>query len=223
LKLALAALLLVLVLVGAAGYTTVAGVRVYQGLDQGATLLASGQARLDSGVRAGDLGQVQAAERDLTAAEAQFVAAYNRLRSDPAVRAAGSVPTLGDQTKASAHLAAIGADMSRAGHSLSQIALEMLKLKETYSNQPPSGSLEELRRQAQLLVKQYGALAQAALDQLKAAHQERAQVTTAGLIAPLQQAYQDVDTALAQADRELARYQDLRQAVSDFLGIALPQ
>jgi hypothetical protein len=39
---------------------------------------------------------------------------------------------------------------------------------------------------------------------------------------PLKDAYDAVDRALAEADTSFRRYQDVRQVLSDFLGVQLP-
>jgi hypothetical protein len=39
---------------------------------------------------------------------------------------------------------------------------------------------------------------------------------------PLKDAYDAVDGALAEADTSFRRYQDVRQVLSDFLGVRLP-
>jgi hypothetical protein len=57
---------------------------------------------------------------------------------------------------------------------------------------------------------------------LGAAHAERAQVDTGQLLGPLRDAYNAVDRALAEADTSFRRYQDVRQVLSDFLGVQLP-
>ena len=57
---------------------------------------------------------------------------------------------------------------------------------------------------------------------LRAAHAERAQVTTTDLVGPLRNAYDAVDAALANADNAFLRFQDVRQLLSDYLGVRLP-
>jgi len=57
---------------------------------------------------------------------------------------------------------------------------------------------------------------------LLAAHSERAQVNTSQLLGPLKDAYDAVDRALAEAETSFRRYQDVRQVLSDFLGVQLP-
>jgi hypothetical protein len=77
-------------------------------------------------------------------------------------------------------------------------------------------------QQAQGIARDYSASTQAIGQQLGAAHAERAQVTTTGLVGPLRDAYDAVDAALAEADTAFLRFQDVRQVLADFLGVRLP-
>ena len=77
-------------------------------------------------------------------------------------------------------------------------------------------------QEAQTIARTYSASTRAIGEQLRAAHAEREQVTATDLLAPLRDAYDQVDRALAEADTAFLRYQDVKQVLSDFLGVRLP-
>ncbi|TMD22141.1 MAG: hypothetical protein E6I99_10830 [Chloroflexi bacterium] len=82
--------------------------------------------------------------------------------------------------------------------------------------------LQAALEEAQTIARTYSASTRAIGEQLRAAHAEREQVTTTALVPPLRDAYDQVDRALAEADNAFLRYQDVRQVLSDFLGVRLP-
>jgi Tfp pilus assembly protein PilE len=215
--------LILLALVAAAAYTAYAGVTVYQHLDSGRAELVAAQASMDAASRSGDAGQLQAAAAQLRRAEREFSLASQRSRSDPALRLVGGVGPAGRQIDATARLAAIGADMSRAGEGAATIAIQVAALRQKYAGRPiRPADLELILQEAQVIARTYSASTQVIGQQLRAAHAERAQVTTTGLVPPLKTAYQELDRALAEADTAFLRYQDVRQVLSQFLGVPLP-
>jgi Tfp pilus assembly protein PilE len=215
--------LILLALVAAIAYTAYAGVTVYQHLDSGRAELVAAQTSMDAATRSGDAAQLQAAAGQLKRAEREFSQARQRSQSDPALRVVGGVGPAGRQIDATRHLAAIGADMSRAGEGAATIAIQVAALRQKYAGRPIRPmDLELILQQAQVIAHTYSASTQLIGQQLRAAHAERAQVTTTGLLPPLQTAYQEVDRALAEADTAFLRYQDVRQVLSQLLGVPLP-
>jgi len=215
--------IVVLALLAALAYTGYAGTAVYQQLDSGRTELAAAQAGMKSATQSGDAGQLRLAAAQLRQAEADFSEAGRRARHDPALRLAGGVPGAGRNLDAVTHLAAIGADMSRAGEAAAAVAIQVTGLKQQYAGRALTpDDLQAVLRQAQGIAKEYSASTQAIGQQLRAAHAERAEVTTTDLVGPLKDAYDAVDAALAQADTAFLRFQDVRQVLSDFLGVRLP-
>ena len=215
--------IILLALFLAIAYTAYAGNRVYQSLDTGRQELVAAQASMNGAGRSGDAAQLQAAGAQLKRAEQDFADADHRARTDPALRLLASVPLSGRQIDGSAHLAAIGADLSRAGEGAAAVAVQVAALKQQYAGRRlTADDLQSLLQQAQTIARTYSGSIQAIGQQLKAAHTERAQVTTTGLLPPLQQAYDEVDRALTAADTAFVRYQDVRQVLSDFLGVRLP-
>ncbi len=77
-------------------------------------------------------------------------------------------------------------------------------------------------QKAEGIARQYGASADSIGDDLRAAHQERGQVVTTNLVPPLKSAYDRVDEALSQADQAFVRFQDVRQVMSELLGVSIP-
>jgi cell division protein FtsB len=218
----LTAIILIALLL-AIGYTAYAGNRVYQSLDTGRQELVAAQASMNTAGRSGDAAQLQDAAARLKRAEHDFADAEHRARADLSLRLLGSVPLTGRQIDGSAHLAAIGADLSRAGEGAAAVAVQVAALKQQYAGRRlTADDLESLLQQAQTISRTYSGSIQAIGQQLKAARTERAQVTTTGLLPPLQQAYDEVDRALMAADTAFVRYQDVRQVLSDFLGVRLP-
>ena len=219
---ALVVLLLIVILAGIS-YTAFSGVRVYQQLDSGRRELAAAQAGLTAAGRTGDPARLAAVAGQLRRAEQDFEGAHTGASQDLALRILGRVDVAGRQIDATAHLAAIGADISRAGESAAAIAVEVAGLKQRYAGQTLTpDTLPGLLRQAEAIATNYGASAKAIGDQLGAAHSERAAVRTTGLLPPLRNAYAQVDTALADADTAFLRYQDVRRVLSDLLGVNLP-
>ncbi|HVH65713.1 MAG TPA: hypothetical protein VM674_06710 [Candidatus Acidoferrum sp.] len=217
-------LILVLVaLLAAGGYTAYAGNSVYQGLDSGKQELVAAQTTMKSAGHSADAAQLRAADAQLRQAERDFTDANRRARQDPALRATGGLPGAGPQLDAMAHLAAIGADLSRAGEGAAVVAIQLAALKQQYDGRPLTpDDLQTLLQQAETIAKTYQASIKSIGEELKAAHAERTQVTTTGLVPQLQHAYDEVDQALADADVAFVRFQDVRRALSDFLGIPLP-
>jgi hypothetical protein len=209
--------------VAAIGYTAYAGTRVYGSLDRGRQELVGAQSRMNAAGRSGDPAELQSAAAGLKRAEQDFADAEHRAKSDPALRLVARVPLSGRQVDGSAHLAAIGADLSRAGEGAAAVAVQVAGLKQRYAGRRLTpDDLQSLLQQAEAISKNYSGSIQAIGQQLKAAHAERAQVNTTGLLTPLQQAYDEVDRALTAADTAFLRYQDVRQVLSDLLGVRLP-
>lgn len=214
--------LILLALVAAIAYTAYAGVTVYQHLDGGRAELVAAQASMNAATRSGDAARLQTAAAQLKRAEGEFSEARQRSRTDPALRVLGGVEPAGRQIDATAHLAAIGADMSRAGEGAATIAIQVAGLRQKYAGRPiRPQDLEVILQEAQAIAHTYSASTQAIGQQLHAAHVERAAVTTTGLVPPLKTAYEEVDRALADADTAFLRYQDVRQVISQFLGVTL--
>ena len=207
----------------AAGYTTYAGNRVYQSLESGHRQLVAAQASMNAAVHTADPRLLAAAAAQLKQAELDFDDANRRSRDDPALRFVGGVPAAGRQIDASAHLAAIGAEMSRAGEGAAAVAIQVAALRQKYAGRSLSADdLEAALAEAQTIARNYSASTRAIGEQLRAAHAERERVTTTDLVAPLRDAYDQVDRALVAADTAFLRYQDVRQLVADFLGVRLP-
>ena len=117
----------------------------------------------------------------------------------------------------------MGADMSRAGEAAAEVAIQVAGLKQKYAGRALTpDDLQTLLQQAQGIATDYSASTKAIGQQLRAAHSERAQVKTTDLVGPLRDAYDEVDKALAEDDTAFLRYQDVRQVLSDFLGVRLP-
>jgi hypothetical protein len=215
--------LLLLAIVAAAGYTAFSSVRVYQQLDSGRRELVAAQAGLAAAGRSGDDGTLATVAGQLRQAELDFDDAQTRARQDPAFTILGRVAVAQKEIDAAAHLAAIGADISRAGESAAAIAVQVARLKRQYAGQALTpDNLPGLLRQVEAIATNYAASARAIGDQLRAAHTERAAVRTTGLVTPLRDAYGQVDAALADADSAFLRYQDVRAVLSDLLGVSLP-
>ncbi len=113
--------------------------------------------------------------------------------------------------------------MSRAGEAAAEVAIQVVGLKQQYAGRTLTpDDLQIVLKKAQGIAKDYSASTRAIGQHLRAAHTERAQVTTTELVGPLKDAYDAVDRALAQADTAFFRFQDVRQVLSDFLGVRLP-
>ncbi len=222
-RLGLVAAIVVLALFAAGGYTVSAGAAVYQDLDGGRQALVAAEASMTAAARTGDPAQLESAAAQLKLAERHFNDAFKRSGSDPALHLVGGVPGAGRQLQASTHLAAIGGDMSRAGEAAAAVAIQLAGLKQKYSGRTlTADDLQTALQEAQAIARTYSASIQAISQELGAAHAERAQVNTAGLVGPLRDAYAEVDRAVAEADTSFRRYQDVRQVLSDFLGVQLP-
>ncbi len=214
---------IVLAFVAALGYTGYAGTTIYRELDSGRQELMAAQAGISAAAQSGDPAQLQAAAAQLRQAERDFSDAAARSRGDPALRLAGTLPSAGRQLDAVTHLAAIGADMSRAGEAAAAVGIAAAGLKQQYAGRTlTADDLQTLLGQAQGIARDYSASTQAIGAELRAAHAERAQVTTTDLMAPLKSAYDEVDRALSDADTALLHYQDVKHVLSDFLGVKLP-
>ena len=222
-RLGLVAAIVILALVAAGGYTALAVAAVYQDLDAGRQALVAAQASMVASGRTGDAAGLERAASQLKVAEQHFKDARSRSSSDPALRLAAGVPRAGRQLAASTHLAAIGADLSRAGEGAAEVAIQVAALKQKYAARALTpDDLQAALQEAQAIARHYSASIQAISQQLRAAHVERAQVDTTELVGPLKDAYDAVDRALAEADTSFRRYQDVRQVLSDFLGVPLP-
>jgi hypothetical protein len=222
-RLGLVAAIVVLAVLAFGGYTAVAGVTVYQDLDAGRQALVAAQASMMAAARTGDPAGIQSAASQLQIAEQHFNDARSRSSSDPALRLVAGVPRAGRQLAAGTHLATIGAEMSRAGEGAAEVAIQVAALKQKYAGRALTpDDLQAALQEAQAIARTYSASIQAISEQLRAAHAERAQVETTELVGPLKEAYDAVDRALAEADTTFRRYQDVRQVLSDFLGVQLP-
>jgi hypothetical protein len=222
-RLGLIVAIVILGLLLTGGYTAYAGAAVYQDLDGGRQALVAAQAGMTAAARTGDMAQLQDAAAQLKVAERRFTAAEARTTNDPALRVVSGLQPAGRQLQASTHLAAIGADMSRAGQAAAEVAIQVAGLKHKYAGRTlTANDLEAALQEAQGIAKTYSASIQAISQQLRAAHAERAQVDTAELVGPLTDAYGAVDRTLADADTSFRRYQDVRQVLSDLLGVPLP-
>jgi hypothetical protein len=212
-----------LALIAGGGYTAYAGGSVYRSLDSGRQELFAAQATIKNASQSADVSRLQVASDELKQAERDFADANTRARNDPALRLAGALPAAGREVDASAHLAAIGADLSRGGQAVVVVAIQVAGLKQKYAGRSLSADdLQAILQQAQTIASRYSSSIQAIGVELRAAHRERAQVTTTDLVAPMRSAYEAVDQALAEADTAFVRYQDVRQVLSDFLGVPLP-
>jgi hypothetical protein len=213
----------VLALLAVVVYTGYAGTTVYQQLDSGRAELVAAQAGISAAAQSADPAQLRAAAAQLRLAERDFSEAGRRTRSDPALRVAGGIPGAGRNLDAITHLAAIGADMSRAGEAAAAVAIQVAGLKQQYAGRALTpDDLQVVLQQAQGIARDYSASTHAIGQELRAAHAERSQVSTAQLVGPLRDAYDAVDRALAEADTAFLRFQDVRQVLSDFLGVRLP-
>lgn len=215
--------ILLLALVAAAGYSAYAGTRVYQDLGSGRDHLVAGQVQLSAAVKSGDLAALRAAADELQAADLAFQRGATRLKGDVAIRTGARLPGARDQVDAAVHLAAIGDDMALAGSAAEQIAEGVVRLKQAYAGRALTpADLAALAREADALAQQYAAAAGTIGQQLRAAHQERAQVTITALLPPLRSAFEQVDSALAAADAAFVQFQDPKRILSEFLGVPLP-
>ncbi|HEV2014087.1 MAG TPA: hypothetical protein VGR77_09430 [Candidatus Dormibacteraeota bacterium] len=219
----LLAAIVILGLLGALGYTAYAGAAVYQDMDRGGQALVAAQRSMSAATGAADPAQLQGAATQLKLAEQDFSDAGRRSSNDPALRLVGGIPGAGRQLDASTHLAAIGADISRAGEGAAAVAIQVAALEQKYAGRALTpDDLQSLLQQAQGIAADYSASTKAIGQQLRAARGERAQVNPADLVGPLKDAYNEVDLALAEADTAFLRYQDVRRVLSDFLGLRLP-
>ncbi|MDQ6710174.1 MAG: hypothetical protein M3Z11_06410 [Candidatus Dormibacteraeota bacterium] len=217
----LAAILLLAVLAGLA-YSAFGAFQVYQALDAGRGELVAAQAGLSQGARAPDPGSLPAISAKLQRAEQDFEAARRRVREDPALTLIARVAPANAQVQATAHLAAIGADLSRAGESAATIAEQADQLKQRYAGKTLTpDDLPALLKQTEAIATDYALSARAIDDQLSAAHAERAQVATTELLPPLRDAYRQVDSALLSAGTAFRQYQDVRRLLADLLGVSL--
>ena len=212
-----------MIVLAAIAYTGYSANAVYQGLDHGREQLVSAQTSMNAAGRSGDAAQLRSAAAQLEQAERDFTHAQQRSRTDPGLRLVSVIPPSGRQLDASAHLGAIGADLSRAGEGAASVALQVAALRQQYTGRRLTpDDLQALLGRAQAISRNYSGSIQAIGRQLNAAHAERAEVNTTGLLPPLQHAYDEVDRALSEADTAFLRYQDVRQVLSDFLGVRLP-
>jgi hypothetical protein len=215
--------IVVLALLAVVGYTGYAGTTVYQKLDSGRQELVAAQAGMSAAAQSADPAQLRAAAAQLRVAERDFNDAGLRSRHDPALRLVGGIPAAGHNLDAITHLAAIGVDLSRAGEAAAEVAIQVAGLKQRYAGRTLTpDDLQVVLQQAQGIASDYSASTHAIGQELRSAHAERAQVTTTHLVGPLKDAYDAVDAALAQADTAFLRFQDVRQVLSDFLGVRLP-
>ena len=222
-RLGLVAAIVILALLLAGSYTASAGAAVYQDLDGGRQALVAAQGSMTAAARTADAAELQSAAGQLKVAEQHFNDARGRSSTDPALRLASGIPGARRQLEASRHLAAIGADMSRAGEGAAAVAIQVAGLKQKYAGRTMTADdLQAALQEAQAIAQTYSASIRAISQELRAAHAERAKVDPTRLVGPLKDAYHAVDRALAEADTSFLRYQDVRQVLSDFLGVQLP-
>src|SRR5256714_9412253 len=215
--------IVLLAVLAAVVYDGYAGTTVYQRLESGRQELAAAQAGMSAARLSIDPAQLREAAAHLRQAERDFSEAGRRARNDPALRAIAGLPAAGRNLDAVTHLATIGADMSRAGEAATAVAIQVAGLKQQYAGRALTpDDLQVVLQQAQGIANDYSASTQAIGQQLRDAHAKRAEVTTTDLVGPLEDAYDAVDAALAQADTAFLRFQDVRQVLSDFLGVRLP-
>jgi hypothetical protein len=108
-------------------------------------------------------------------------------------------------------------------HRAAAVAIQVAGLKQRYAGRTLTpDDLQTVLQEARGVARDYSASTQAIGQQLRAAHAERAQVKTTDLAGPLRDAFDAVDRALAGADTAFLRFQDVRQVLSDFLGVRLP-
>ena len=212
-----------LALVALVAYTGYAGTTVYQQLESGRRELVAAQAGMSAAKLSVDPAQLRASAAHLRQAERDFSEAGRRARNDPALRAVAGLPAAGRNLDAVSHLAGIGADMSRAGEAATAVAIQVAGLQQQYAGRPLTpDDLQVVLQEAQAIARDYSASTKAIGQQLRDAHAKRAEVTTTDLVDPLKDAYDAVDAALAKADTAFLRFQDVRQVLSDFLGVRLP-
>ncbi|GAC1481634.1 MAG: hypothetical protein PVSMB9_07000 [Candidatus Dormibacteria bacterium] len=215
--------ILLLALLAAAAYTAFTGFALYNQIDSGRRELVAAQAGLAAAASSADGSSLATTAAELRRAEQDFADAERRARKDPALELLGRIAPAGRQLDATARLAAIGLEVSRAGESAATIAVEVDRLKLQYAGKALTPeSLPSLLQQAQAIATKYRVSTGAIGDELRAAHAERAAVDPGQLIAPLQEAYHQVDVALAAADTAFGGYRDVRRLLSDLLGVALP-
>jgi len=217
------AAIVILALLVVGGDMALAGAAVYRDLDSGRQALIAAQASMTAAARTGDSAELQSAAAKLKVAEQHFNDARERSAADPVLGLAGGFPGADRQLQASNQLAAIGAHMSRAGEAAAIVAIQVAGLKQKYAGRPlTADNLEAALQEAQAIARSYRVSIRAIGQELHAAHAARAHVDTGHLLGPLRDAYEAVDRALAEADTSFRRYQDLRQVLSDFLGVQLP-
>src|SRR4030081_564907 len=132
-RLGLIVAIVILGLLLTGGYTAYSRAPVYQDLDGGRQALVAAQAGMTAAARTGDMAQLQDAAAQLKVAERRFTAAEARTTNDPALRVVSGLQPAGRQLQASTHLAAIGADMSRAGQAAAEVAIQVAGLKHKYA------------------------------------------------------------------------------------------
>lgn len=206
----------------AAAYTAYSANATYQAFERGRADLLGAQGTIGSATNSTDTTTLAGATAHLQDAEHAFAQAQRRAEQDPALRFFSALPGSGPQVQATARLGAIGADLSRAGESAAAIAQRLATLKQRYQGPITAEQLPALLQQAQAIAVGYQETIDQIGVQLRAAHAERAQVTTTDLVQPLQHAYDEVDQALDRADTAFVRYQDVKQVLADFLGVTLP-
>jgi len=222
-RVGLVAAIVILVLLVVGGDMASAGAAVYRDLDGGRQALVAAQASMTAAARTGDPAELQSAAAQLKIAEQHFNAARQRSATDPVLGLAGGIPGADRQWQASIQLAAIGADMSRAGEGAAIVAIQVAGLKQKFAGRPlTADDLQAALQEAQAIARTYSASIQSIGYELHAAHAARTQVDASQLLGPLRDAYDAVDRALAEADTSFRRYQDVRRVLSDFLGVRLP-
>src|SRR5260370_13245665 len=137
------------------------------------------QAGMTAAAQSADPAQFRAAAAQLRLAELDFSDAGERSRHDPALRLVGGIPAAGRNLDAIAHLAAIGADMSRAGEAAAAVAIQAANLKQRYAGRALTpDDLQVVLQQAQGIARAYTASTQRISQQLPPAQPARPPVPT---------------------------------------------
>ena len=212
-------LLVLLAVLGGAGYTAYSADRLDQDFQQGRSELQAAQAALDT--RDASAALLQDAAGDLKQAALDFSNAEQRADTDPALRLFSVLPGTGQQVQAVAHLGAIGVDLSQAGEAAALVGLQVVDLKQQYAGPLTAEGLAAVLQRAQSLAAKYQGSIEQIGRSLRAAHAERGQVSTTNLLPPLRHGYDQVDQALDQADTAFLRYQDPSQLIAAFFGASV--
>jgi hypothetical protein len=213
-------LVLIVALLVILGYSAFSAFTVWSDLQSGRSQLKSGQVSLDDGIAGSDPRRLRSAGQDLDRARDSFREALAHSRDDVSFRAGARLPYLDEQVNATRKLASIGAHLSAAGQAVVPIGIGLADFKRTYGQGSLTpDKLEAALGSAQSLTSRYQSASHQVAAELRAAHDDRASVNTDRLAPPLKSAYDQVDSALAQADKDLSRFQDVNQLLRQLLGL----